>query len=101
MVRVNKPIYLCEYLLTFRIYAMLTVYVRQTFFHDGLPLDVPQSDCELLALPLWITMQHVGQEQLSNIVSRSHVLAKEMASRLQKNESIHLYSGEEVLCFLA
>lgn len=68
-----------------------------TFLKYGIPSSVQVEKEDMLALPLWLTMQYVGQDKLISIISRARVLAREMAKLLSKNTSIITHSSPNSL----
>jgi glutamate/tyrosine decarboxylase-like PLP-dependent enzyme len=54
----------------------------------------------MLALPLWLTMQYVGRERLSSIISRARQLASDLYQQLSSNPSIQLHSSLHSLSVL-
>lgn len=68
-----------------------------TFLTNGVPAGIQLEAEDMLALPLWLTMQYVGRDKLIDIITTASGLAKEMSELLEKIPSIIKYSSHDSL----
>jgi len=70
-----------------------------TFLKSGLQTVRTEKE-KMFALPLWLTMQYVGQDRLISIISKARVLSREMVKLLSNSPSVITHSSQNSLSVL-